>query len=330
MLKFKDPATSRSTNPDRMDKRARNIIITIVLAVGILTPVWMWMRTPSEGSRFRSAVPTVTATSGDASVAVDRSLMTVMELQLKSFSAHYPETRVSLTPEPSGRTVLRLLDREAGGAVVDGALIREEDSVVASLKRPVKREPIARNALVFIVNRSNPVKSVTVPNLREIFAGRLTDWQNLGGKPGTITACIDGSDFRSRAVLSSVLFGRSGKIAATATVDIGKLISRVAEDEHAAAIVTMPQYVAALKSGNGEKIRALPVGKETGAAPVDATPTTIYSGEYPLVSIVYYLYDPFDPTATGFGAWLSKEGQKLFERGDIAPYRQTVRTIILK
>jgi phosphate transport system substrate-binding protein len=330
MLKFTDLATCRSTNPDRMDKRARNIIIAIVLATGILVPVWMWMRTPAEGSRFHSVVPTVTATSGDASVAVDRSLMTVMELQLKSFSAHYPEARVSLSPEPSGRTVLRLLDREAGGAVVDGALIREEDSVVASLKRPVRREPIARNALVFIVNKANPVRSVTVANLRDIFSGRLNDWRNLGGNAGSITVCIDGSDFRSRAVLSSVLFGKSGKISATAISDIGKLVSRVAEDERAAAIVTLPEYSAALKSGNGDKIRALPVRKDTGATPVEATPTTVYSGDYPLVSIVYYLYDPFDPTATGFGAWLSKEGQKLFERGDIAPYRQTIRTIILK
>ncbi|NTV01386.1 MAG: phosphate-binding protein [Chlorobiaceae bacterium] len=313
-----------------MDNRARNISIAIALAAGILVPVWMWMRTPSQGARFRSVVPSITATSGDASVAVDRSLMTVMELQLKSFSAHYPETRVSLSPEPSGRTVLRLLDREAGGAVVDGALIREEDSVVASLKRPVRREPIARNALIFIVNRANPLRSVSVGTLKEIFSGRLTDWQQLGGRTGHIVACIDGSDFRSRAVLSSILFGKTGHISATATRDVGELISRVAGDEQAAAIVTLPEYAAALRSGNGSRIKAMPVSRDAAAPPVEASPATVYSGDYPLVSIVYYLYDPFDPTATGFGAWLSKEGQKLFERGDMAPYRQTVRTIILK
>ncbi|NTU68220.1 MAG: phosphate-binding protein [Chlorobiaceae bacterium] len=313
-----------------MDNRARNIIIATVLATALLVPLWMWMRTPAEGVRYRAIVPTISATRGDASVAVDRSLMTVMQLQLKSFSAHYPEARVSITPEPSGRTVLRLLDREAGGAVVDGALIREEDSVVASLKRPVRREPIARNALVFIVNRANPVKSVTIGNLRDIFSGRLTEWRHLGGLSGQITACIDGSDFRSRAVLSSLLFGKSGKISATATKDIGQLVARVAEDERAAAIVTLPEYAAALRAGKGDRIKAMPVGRSEATTPVEASPATVYSGDYPLVSVVYYLYDPFDPTATGFGAWLGKEGQKLFERGDMAPYRQTVRTIILK
>ena len=313
-----------------MNHRSRNIIILIMLSAGILVPVWLWMRPPSGGVGFTSIVPTATPTSGDASVAVDRSLMKIMELQLKSFSAHYPEARVSLSPEPSGRTVLRLLDREAGGAVVDGALIREEDSVVASLKRPVRREPIAKNALVFIVNRDNPVRSVTLNNLRGIFSGRTTEWQRLGGQQGTIVACIDGSDFRSQAVLSSVLFGKAGGITATATRDISQLISRVADDERAAAIVTLPEYAAALSGGNGARIKAMPVSREDGDPPVQASPASVYSGAYPLVSVVYYIYDPFDPAATGFGAWLSKEGQTLFERGDMAPYRQTVRTIILK
>jgi phosphate transport system substrate-binding protein len=313
-----------------MDHKARNITISIILAAGLLVPVWMWMRTPSNEDHQGTMFPAETPTSGDASVAVDRSLMHVMELQSRSFTDHYPGAKVSLSPEPSGRTVLRLLDREAGGAVVDGALIREEDSVVASLKRPVRREPIARNALVFIVNSSNPVPSITIGNLKAIFSKQVTDWKSLGGQPGTILACVDGSDFRSQAVLSGVLFGKAGHISATATENVGQLISRVAADERAAAIVTLPEYAAALKSGNGNKIRALPVSRRDGMPAVAASSSTVYSGQYPLVSIVYYLYDPFDPTATGFGAWLSKEGQKLFERGDMAPYRQTVRTIILK
>ncbi len=313
-----------------MENRARNIAIAIVLAAALLVPLWLWMRPQPEGRQTHSIVPTVSATSGDASVAVDRSLMTVMELQLKSFSAHYPEARVSLSPEPSGRTVLRLLDREAGGAVVDGALIREEDSVVATLKRPLRREPIARNALVFIVNRDNPVRSVSIPDLRKLFSGRLNDWQALGGRPGPITVCIDGGDFRSRAVLSSALFGKSMHISAAATRDVAQLLSRVAEDPRAAAIVTLPQYAAAIRAGSAGRIMALPVSREEGTVAVEASPATLYSGDYPLVSIVYYLYNPFDRTATGFGAWLGKEGQKLFERGDMAPYRQTVRTIILK
>lgn len=312
-----------------MDHRARNIIISLLLAAALLVPVWLWMRPSAGQGPAGSMMPDRTPTRGEASVAVDKSLMPVMELQSGTFTDHYPDAKVSLSPEPSGRTLLRLIDRAAGGAVIDGGLTREEDSVITAMKRPLKREPIAKNALVFIVNSSNPLSSISLIRLKQLFSGELSDWKMLGGRQGSIVACVDGSDFRSQAILSSALFGRAGRIKASSVTGVGELIARVAKDGHAAGIITLPEYARALRTADGARIKAIPVSRTEDGKPVEASPASLYSGEYPLVSIVYYLYDPFDPTATGFGAWLSREGQKFFERGDLAPYRQTVRTIIL-
>jgi phosphate transport system substrate-binding protein len=313
-----------------MDNRVRNLVITTLLAVAVIVPVWLWMSPPAGPSRSGSIVPERTPTRGEALVAVDKSLLPVMKLQSGTFADHYPDARVSLAPEPSGRTLLRLIDRVAHGAVVDGALTHEEDSVITSMKRPVKREPIARNALVVIVNQANPAASISVAGLKRLFSGELTEWNELGGKPGRIVACVDGSDFRSQAILSSILFGKAGRLKASAADDIGALLRRVSDDPQAIAIVTLPEYARALHSADSGRIKAIPVSRREGDEPVKASPASVYSGEYPLVSIVYYIYDPYDPTATGFGAWLSREGQKFFERGDMAPFSQTVRTIILK
>ncbi|NTU87672.1 MAG: hypothetical protein HGA58_06470 [Chlorobiaceae bacterium] len=56
----------------------------------------------------------------------------------------------------------------------------------------------------------------------------------------------------------------------------------------------------------------------------------IYDGQYPLATLVYYIYIPGNPLAAGLGSWLSREGQKGFERNYLAPLRQLPRTIILK
>ncbi|NTU90997.1 MAG: phosphate-binding protein [Chlorobiaceae bacterium] len=313
-----------------MNQKVRYILISVLLAAGLVVPVWLWMRPSPSDQKNSRLIPSRTPTRGAASVAVDKSLISVIELQAGTFTDHYPEAKVSLKPEPSGRTLLRLIDRVTGGAVIDGALTREEDSVITSLNRPLKRQPIARNGLVFIVNRENPIRSISVELLKGIFSGELNDWSQAGGKPGSIVTCVDGSDFRTQAMLSSLLFGRARRLSASASEDTGALIDRVAGDERAAAVVTMTQYGLILHSPQGRYIKALPLSKTGQDSPVMASPSTVYSGAYPLVSIVYYLYDPFDATATGFGAWLSKEGQKYFERGDMAPYNQTVRTIILK
>jgi hypothetical protein len=55
---------------------------------------------------------------------------------------------------------------------------------------------IGRDALVAVVNPQNPIGRLSVEQLRAIFAGRVTDWSQVGGKAGRIEAYApnDGSD----------------------------------------------------------------------------------------------------------------------------------------
>jgi phosphate transport system substrate-binding protein len=314
-----------------MDHRFRNVVISLILAAGIVVPVWLWMRSPSAESLPGSSISGDTPISGTLTVAVDRSLAPVAEIQTGAFSERYPHAVIKLSQE-SSRPLGQLLRRQAGAVLIEGSLSAREDSALTSLKRPVvKRQPVARNALVFVVNRSNTVSSITLDGLKKIFSGRVTDWKSLDGTPGRIVACLDARDQRLPVLLSEMLFGNPDSLVASAEPDQTRLLNRVRDDPHAAAVLPLSAYAAALRSGDYEgRVKVLPVSAVSGATPVQATPETLYEGRYPLSTVVFYLYDPYDPLATGFGAWLAKEGQKLFERGDMAPYEQLVRTIILK
>ncbi|UWX58564.1 substrate-binding domain-containing protein [Chlorobaculum sp. MV4-Y] len=313
-----------------MNHRFRDVVIALILAAGIAVPVWLWMRAPSPESPLGSAISCDTPISGTLAVAVDQSLIAVARIQAEAFSDQYPKAAIKRSSE-SSRPVLQLLEKKVDAALIEGALSAREDSLLSTLKHPVKRQPVARNALVFVVNRANPVRSVSVSDLKAVFSGQATDWKSLGGSPGKIVACLDGSNLRARALLSEMLFGRTDALDATAEPDLPRLLNRVRDDRNAAAVMTLPAYAAALRSGGyGSSIKAVPVSAGAGSKPVAASPETVYTGEYPLSMDIFYLYDPYDPLATGFGAWLAKEGQKLFERGDMAPYEQLVRTIILK
>ncbi|AAM72339.1 MAG TPA: phosphate-binding protein [Chlorobaculum sp.] len=312
-----------------MNHRFRDVVIALILATGIAVPVWLWMRAPSPESPLGSAISGDTPISGTLAVAVDQSLTAVAGIQAAAFSDQYPNAAIKLSQE-SSRPVLRLLEKKVDAALIEGALSAREDSLLSTLKHPVRRQPVARNALVFVVNCANPVYSVSIANLKAIFSGRLTDWKSLGGSRGTIVACLDGSNLRARTLLSEMLFGKTEALSASAEPDLPTLLDRVSKDRYAAAIMTLPEYAASLRSGYGSSIKAVPVSADAGGKPVAASPETIYTGEYPLSTDIFYLYDPYNPLATGFGAWLAKEGQKLFERGDMAPYEQLVRTIILK
>ena len=53
-------------------------------------------------------------------------------------------------------------------------------------ERFVKQIPIAWDAIVFMVNKKNPVEDITLDQVRDIYEGRTTNWKQLGGKNAPI------------------------------------------------------------------------------------------------------------------------------------------------
>jgi phosphate transport system substrate-binding protein len=45
---------------------------------------------------------------------------------------------------------------------------------------------IARDGLAIVVNRGNPVARLSLEQLRALFAGRVTNWKEVGGKDGPV------------------------------------------------------------------------------------------------------------------------------------------------
>ncbi len=58
----------------------------------------------------------------------------------------------------------------------------------------LEQKPIGVDALVFIVNEDNPVTDLTQQQLRDIYAGKITNWKDVGGKDQEIVAFQRGED----------------------------------------------------------------------------------------------------------------------------------------
>jgi phosphate transport system substrate-binding protein len=53
-------------------------------------------------------------------------------------------------------------------------------------ERRIKMDPVAWDALVVLVHKTNPVNDITLANLRKVFEGKITNWKQLGGKNAPI------------------------------------------------------------------------------------------------------------------------------------------------
>lgn len=67
--------------------------------------------------------------------------------------------------------------------------------------------PFATDALVFLVNRENPVSSITAAQARSIYAGSITNWKELGGNDAPIVPFQRNADAGSQILLEKLVMG---------------------------------------------------------------------------------------------------------------------------
>jgi phosphate transport system substrate-binding protein len=79
-----------------------------------------------------------------------------------------------------GRADLWMASRPATPAEISGA------SRSGRLDAPEQEHVIALDGLAIIVHPSNPLRSLGVSQVRELFAGRINDWAAVGGRPGPV------------------------------------------------------------------------------------------------------------------------------------------------
>ena len=63
-----------------------------------------------------------------------------------------------------------------------------------SKERFVKQIPLAWDAIVFIVNKNNPVSDITISQVRDIYEGRITNWKQLGGNDAPVELYVRKSE----------------------------------------------------------------------------------------------------------------------------------------
>jgi phosphate transport system substrate-binding protein len=56
----------------------------------------------------------------------------------------------------------------------------------ADSERDLFAYPLSRDGAAFVVHRSNPVKGLTSRQVTDVLTGTVTDWKQLGGRPGAI------------------------------------------------------------------------------------------------------------------------------------------------
>jgi len=77
---------------------------------------------------------------------------------------------------------MNLIDGESDIILTHRTLSPDEKAHANAVGVTLIETSIALDAFVFIVNRNNPVKSLTVNQIQKIYTGQITNWSKVGGK----------------------------------------------------------------------------------------------------------------------------------------------------
>jgi phosphate transport system substrate-binding protein len=273
-----------------MPQQCRNLLRPLVL------PILLWLLTAC-GAPLESHEPVYLRIAGSTS----------MQPLIEDLAQAYTDQQEYVT-----------VDVQGGGSRLGIALARENriDIGTASRKPTAGEEKdpetgakrlwwtaIAQDGIALVVHPQNAVGGLTLPQARDIFFGRILDWEEIGGIPGEIVVVSREDGSGTREVFEEMVMGQK-RVTLTAIV----MPSSEAVVEYLARHPTAIGYVS--MGYLSSQVKALPV---EGVSP---TPEDIQSDAYPLTRPLYLLtgQEPTGEVKAFIEFALSPAGQAVVEQ----------------
>ncbi len=241
--------------------------------------------------------------------------------------AVYPDSMNDMTPYDVRRIVSCSTTTNAYRSIVDGRSdiifvagpSEEQEAYAKEHGVELNYTPIGREAFVFFVHPNNPVSGLTIEEIRSIYSGETTRWDQLGVKNlGKILAYQRDKGSGSQTALERFVMKDTPLMPATVDTGIdgmGGIVESVsAYKNHRNAIgFSFRFYCTALMKDFDVKLLSI-----NGIAP---TVENIENGTYPLASSFYAVTrSDADAETLALVEWIcGPQGQKLIEETGYTP-----------
>ena len=238
---------------------------------------------------------------------------------LASFSTTHKAYELLITKESSG--YVEGIRSEEGDYIyldeeqpVDLIIVTEPSAEELELAKQnnvtLVQKPVCYDAFVFITHKDNPVTSLTLEQVRDIYSGKVTNWREVGGDDTPITAYQREANSGSQTAMINMVMKDTpmlppGKV--KVLYDMGGMIESVAEYQNNSASIgyTYRYYIDNLYKN--EDIKMININD------IPPDDSNIRSGLYPLTTNYYAVTIAGDDNSIGnkFLTWmLSPEGQQ--------------------
>jgi phosphate transport system substrate-binding protein len=126
-----------------------------------------------------------------------------------AYSERHPSVSFDFTAVGSAAGIEGLRRGNADLALVSRELVADEEFDPQTRERLLAYTVIARDGIAVVVNENNPVREMTLYQVRNTFDGQVTAWEALGGLAGEITVISREDGSATRDVFEqAAMYGR--------------------------------------------------------------------------------------------------------------------------
>jgi phosphate transport system substrate-binding protein len=290
------------------------IAVGVIAGALIPTALYLYFAQPRDDAALQS---------GSVQVLGSESMRPAVTACAEDFMTRNPDADVIVRGGGSGDGVAALLHGLVDIGMTSRELSPREREYAGGRGFEVSVFPMALDGVTIVVNRANPVTTLSIDRLREIFTGKIRNWRELEGHDGDIMPFA-----RAAGSGTASLFGER----ALGEKEYGPSVERLPTNEAIVAeVAARPGAIGyaglgALRVG-GDRVRAVALTAGAQPSPVGATPETIIAGTYPL-SRKLYLATAGPPLGTAkafIDFCLSANGQALFQRAGYVSMKSAAR-----
>lgn len=241
------------------------------------------------------------------------------------FRASRPEVTFEIDALGSSTAFTGLFDGSAQIGAASRPVNEKELNRARELGLRLNEAVIGYDGVAVIVHPTNPIASLSVAQLAELFTGSITNWRQLGGADSAVRLISRPSYsgthafFKERVVRRGNAKGSEEFAPWTEFIEEnGAILDAVAGDPRAVSYVGLGWL-------GQKKVKALFVSAQSGEEPAEPTVANVRAGSYPLYRpLLMYVRDDAPAIALEFLRFvLSSEGAALVQAEGFVPPDQT-------
>ncbi len=235
----------------------------------------------------------------------------------EDFMAEHPEYEVSTTGGGSGTGIAALFNGTTDICASSRSLRQTELDQAEELGIEPHKVEVALDGMAIVVNSDNPIEELTLEQIRRIYAGEYTNWNQVGGNDSEIVPVSRENNSGTYIYFQQHVLNEQNY--ATRVMPLpasSSIVQEVSQTRGAIGYVGL-----GYASGDRPGLKVLGVKEDDDSPAIYPEVDTIYSGEYSIARPLYF-YTNGEPTPAiqaFIDFCLSEQGDEIVVETGYAP-----------